>query len=96
MRAMDIMTTDVITVDPDMTVQDLAKLLAERGISGAPVVDASGRLVGIVSEGDLCTALKSALRAATASVGVRGGLTISPPISPAITSNRMAVPSKTS
>jgi CBS domain-containing protein len=53
MRAMDIMTTDVITVDPDMTVQDLAKLLAERGISGAPVVDASGRLVGIVSEGDL-------------------------------------------
>ena len=53
MRAMDIMTTDVITVDPDMTVQDLAKLLAERGISGAPVVDASGRLIGIVSEGDL-------------------------------------------
>jgi CBS domain-containing protein len=53
MRAMDIMTTDVITVDPDMTVQDLAKLLAERGISGAPVVDASGRLVGVVSEGDL-------------------------------------------
>lgn len=53
MRAMDIMTTDVITVDPDVTVQDLAKLLAERGISGAPVVDASGRLVGIVSEGDL-------------------------------------------
>src|SRR5690349_20056240 len=53
MRAMDIMTTDVITVDPDMTVQDLAKLLAERGISGAPVVDAAGQLVGIVSEGDL-------------------------------------------
>ena len=53
MRAMDVMTTDVITVDPDMTVQDFAKLLAERGISGAPVVDASGRLVGIVSEGDL-------------------------------------------
>src|ERR1700758_4308047 len=53
MRATDVMTTDVITVDPDMTVQDLAKLLAERGISGAPAVDASGRLVGIVSEGDL-------------------------------------------
>jgi hypothetical protein len=35
------------------TVQALATLLAERGISGAPVVDASGRLVGIVSEGDL-------------------------------------------
>src|ERR1700690_2391771 len=53
MRAMDVMTTDVITVDPDTTVQDLARLLAERGISGAPVVDASGALVGVVSEGDL-------------------------------------------
>src|ERR1700746_4051069 len=53
MRAMDGMTTDVITVDPDMTVQALARLLAERGISGAPVVDSNGRLVGIISEGDL-------------------------------------------
>jgi CBS domain-containing protein len=53
MRAMDVMTTDVITVDPDTTVQALATLLAERGISGAPVVDASGHLVGVVSEGDL-------------------------------------------
>jgi CBS domain-containing protein len=53
MRATDVMTTDVITVDPDMTVQSLAALLAERGISGAPVVDASGALVGIISEGDL-------------------------------------------
>jgi CBS domain-containing protein len=53
MRAMDVMTTDVITVDPEMTVQALATLLAERGISGAPVVDARGQLVGIVSEGDL-------------------------------------------
>jgi CBS domain-containing protein len=53
MRAMDVMTTDVITVDPETTVQALATLLAERGISGAPVVDANGRLVGIVSEGDL-------------------------------------------
>jgi CBS domain-containing protein len=50
---MDAMTTDVITVDPGTTVQGLGALLAERGISGAPVVDASGRLVGIVSEGDL-------------------------------------------
>ena len=53
MRAMDVMTTDVISVNPDTTVQALATLLAERGISGAPVVDSSGRLVGIVSEGDL-------------------------------------------
>jgi CBS domain-containing protein len=53
MRAMDVMTTDVITVVPDMTIQGLAQLLAERGISGAPVVDSNGNLVGIVSEGDL-------------------------------------------
>jgi CBS domain-containing protein len=50
---MDVMTPDVITVDPDTSVQALAKLLSERAISGAPVVDASGRMVGIVSEGDL-------------------------------------------
>jgi CBS domain-containing protein len=53
MRASDIMTTDVITVSPETTVQALAALLAERGISGAPVVDTNGALLGIVSEGDL-------------------------------------------
>jgi CBS domain-containing protein len=53
MRAMDVMTTGVITVDPDMSVQAVAKLLSERGISGVPVVDAADRLVGVVSEGDL-------------------------------------------
>ena len=53
MRAMDVMTTGVITVDPDTSVQAVAKLLFERGISGVPVVDAADRLVGIVSEGDL-------------------------------------------
>jgi CBS domain-containing protein len=39
MRAIDVMTPNVITVDPDTTVQRLAALLSERGISGAPVVD---------------------------------------------------------
>ncbi len=53
MRAMDVMTTNVITVSPDTSVQELAKTLSERGISGVPVVDAENRLVGIVSEGDL-------------------------------------------
>jgi CBS domain-containing protein len=50
---MDVMTTNVITVGPDTPVQDVAKLLSERSISGVPVVDAENRLVGIVSEGDL-------------------------------------------
>ena len=53
MRAKDVMTPDVITVDPETTVQALARLLSERGISGVPVVDRDERLVGIVSEGDL-------------------------------------------
>jgi len=53
MRAMDVMTTGVITVDPDTSVQAIATLLSERGISGVPVVDAADRLLGIVSEGDL-------------------------------------------
>jgi CBS domain-containing protein len=53
MRAMDVMTSNVITVDPDTSVQALATLLAERGISGVPVVASNNRLVGIVTEGDL-------------------------------------------
>ena len=53
MHAMDVMTSEVITVGPDTSVQALAALLAEKGISGAPVVDAENRVIGIVSEGDL-------------------------------------------
>lgn len=53
MRAADVMTTNVITVSPDTSVQDLAALLAQNGISGVPVVDLDNRLLGIVSEGDL-------------------------------------------
>ncbi|MGE5271843.1 MAG: CBS domain-containing protein [Thiohalocapsa sp.] len=53
MRAMDIMTTHVITAGSQMSVRELAALLSEHGISGAPVVDTNGNLVGIVSEGDL-------------------------------------------
>ena len=53
MRAMDVMTTPVITVTSDTTVQDLAKQLSEKGISGVPVVEDGDRIVGVVSEGDL-------------------------------------------
>ncbi len=49
----DVMTRDVIKVAPDTSVEEIAQLLFERHISGVPVVDASGALVGIVSEGDL-------------------------------------------
>jgi CBS domain-containing protein len=53
MRAMDVMTKEVVTVDANATVRSVAALLSERGISGVPVVDAANRVVGIVSEGDL-------------------------------------------
>ena len=53
MRAMDVMTANVITVSPETSVHELATLLGTHGISGVPVVEADGKLVGIVSEGDL-------------------------------------------
>jgi CBS domain-containing protein len=52
MRVADIMQTGWPTLRPDQTVEDVIKLFAESGISGAPVVDGE-RLVGIVTEGDL-------------------------------------------
>jgi CBS domain-containing protein len=53
MRAKDVMTSPAVTVTPETTVQDIAKLLIERRISAVPVVDNGERLIGIVSEGDL-------------------------------------------
>ena len=53
MRAMDVMTSKVITVDENASVTTVAKLLAERGISAVPVVDSENRVIGMVSEGDL-------------------------------------------
>ena len=53
MQARDIMTERVITVGPETTVREIATLLLERRISAVPVVEESGEIVGIVSEGDL-------------------------------------------
>lgn len=47
------MKTTVITVTPDTTVEELGRLFLDKGISGAPVLDAEGRLYGIVTENDL-------------------------------------------
>jgi CBS domain-containing protein len=52
MRAHQIMTRPVITVSPDTTILEAANLMLQRHISGLPVVDAAGKLVGIVSESD--------------------------------------------
>jgi CBS-domain-containing membrane protein len=53
MKAADVMVSNVITVDVNATIGDTAALLLNNHISGAPVVDEKGGLVGIVSEGDL-------------------------------------------
>jgi len=52
MRAHQIMTRPVITILPDTPIVEAANLMLQRHISGLPVVDASGKLIGIVSEGD--------------------------------------------
>jgi CBS domain-containing protein len=52
MRARDIMTREVITIAPGATIQEVARLLIQRQVSGVPVVD-NGRVVGVVSEADL-------------------------------------------
>ncbi|MBI5191679.1 MAG: CBS domain-containing protein [Nitrospirae bacterium] len=53
LTAKDIMTTEVVTVGPRTTVEELARILMEHHFSGAPVVDEAGVLVGIVTEHDL-------------------------------------------
>lgn len=53
MLSKDVMTTPVVSVLPDATVREIAKLLLKRGISAVPVIDADGKLLEIVSEGDL-------------------------------------------
>ncbi|HWF48486.1 MAG TPA: CBS domain-containing protein [Bryobacteraceae bacterium] len=52
MRAHQIMTRPVITVTPETTIVEAANTMLQRHVSGLPVVSASGKLVGIISEGD--------------------------------------------
>ena len=53
MRANDDMSTKLITIAPDTKVRDAVKLMLEHRISGLPVVDSSGKLVGLITESDL-------------------------------------------
>jgi len=52
MQARDVMTRSVISVAPDATVLQAARLMLQHRISGLPVVDSAGKLVGVLSEGD--------------------------------------------
>ena len=53
MQARDVMVSPVITVKPYSSVRDVANLFLKHRISAVPVVDDTGKLVGIVTEGDL-------------------------------------------
>lgn len=52
MKARDVMTTRVVTVAPDDSVLTAARLMLQNRVSGLPVTDDKGRLVGVVTEGD--------------------------------------------
>jgi CBS domain-containing protein len=53
MKAADVMTRGALTVTAESTVEDAARLMLSRRISGLPVVDANGAVVGMLTEGDL-------------------------------------------
>ena len=53
MIARDIMTRKVCTIHPEASAQEVAQLLDSQRISGAPVVDADGKLIGIITEADI-------------------------------------------
>ena len=58
------MVTNVITVGPDSSVRDVADILLKHRISALPVVDKHGKLIGIISEGDLARRAELGVHAA--------------------------------
>ncbi len=53
MKAAELMTRDIVTVGPEAPLADAIRLMLEHRVSGLPVVDEAGRLVGLLMEGDL-------------------------------------------
>ena len=53
MKTRDLMTRDVVSATPEASLKDVAKQLLEHGISGMPVCDREGRVLGVISEGDI-------------------------------------------
>jgi CBS domain-containing protein len=52
MNALDVMTQSIVSVRPEASVLEAARLMLEHKVSGLPVVDAGGALVGVITEGD--------------------------------------------
>ena len=59
LKAKDIMTKKVITISPDTEIASAAKILLENRINGLPVIDAFGKLIGILCQSDLVVQQKS-------------------------------------
>lgn len=53
LKAKDIMTRDVVTVGPEARVEEAIHLMAEKHVSGLPVVDADRRVLGVITENDV-------------------------------------------
>ncbi len=53
MKVKDVMTSPVVSIEPDSTIPQAVRIMLQRHISGLPVVDSQGRLAGIITEGDL-------------------------------------------
>jgi CBS domain-containing protein len=53
MKAKDVMTSPVVSVEPDATILQAIRIMLQRRVSGLPVIDQDGSLLGIVTEGDL-------------------------------------------
>jgi len=83
LRLRDIMTTDVVTVPPGATLREVAEVLAERQVSGAPVVAEDGRVVGVITATDLVRFESPEAGAAPPRRVERGGREEGPPEPPA-------------
>jgi CBS domain-containing protein len=71
MRVRDTMTRDVITVTPTTLIHEVASLMANHGVSGLPVLDEKGSVVGIVTEADLLVRQKPrTCRGGSSSTGI--------------------------
>ncbi|MGB9613674.1 MAG: HPP family protein, partial [Candidatus Margulisiibacteriota bacterium] len=53
MKVSELMTTEVLTVSPEMSIREAAKLLFQREISGLPVVDENRKVVGMITEKEI-------------------------------------------
>jgi CBS domain-containing protein len=102
-----LMTRDVVTISSTLTLREAAVILSEREISGAPVVDSTGALVGMLSESDLLNEARK--RAALPRTAVFGLLLVSEetlqrlyhfgadlPVSQVMTKNIITITEKTS